>query len=161
MGVQSYYRLFCCGCGANAAAGDREGDEDGGFEAFDDKGAAEAGPRGLSWAQVEAMTGRFTSAVVGEGGFSTVYLARLSGGALAAVKVHRSSERLHRVFRQELDALQRVRHPHIVRLLAFCDQQGGSSPRLCSALLSRAPPSAPSLCCADGRFWPFFHPNRR
>lgn len=122
MGVQSYYRLFCCGCGANAAAGDREGDEDGGFEAFDDKGL-EAGPRGLSWAQVEAMTGRFTSAVVGEGGFSTVYLARLSGGALAAVKVHRSSERLHRVFRQELDALRRVRHPHIVRLLAFCDQQ--------------------------------------
>jgi serine/threonine protein kinase len=28
------------------------------------------------------------------------------------------------VFRQELDALQRVRHPHIVRLLGFCDQQG-------------------------------------
>ncbi|XP_066386813.1 salt tolerance receptor-like cytoplasmic kinase 1 [Miscanthus floridulus] len=124
MGVQRY-RFFCCGCGANAAAGgDREGEDDGDFGAFDDKAekGVEAGPRGLSWAQVEAMTGGFTSAVVGEGGFSTVYLARLSG-ALAAVKVHRSSERLHRVFRQELDALQRVRHPHIVRLLAFCDQQ--------------------------------------
>ncbi|OEL37137.1 putative receptor-like protein kinase [Dichanthelium oligosanthes] len=127
MGVQRY-RFFCCGCGANAAAGDREGDEDGdyfGAGVFDEKaekGAEQAGPRGLSWAQVEAMTGGFTSAVVGEGGFSTVYLARLSG-ALAAVKVHRSSERLHRVFRQELDALQRVRHPHIVRLLGFCDQQ--------------------------------------
>jgi serine/threonine protein kinase len=134
MGVQRY-RFFCCGCGANAAAGDREGDDDGDFGVFDDKVAekgVEAGPRGLSWAQVEAMTGGFTSAVVGEGGFSTVYLARLSG-ALAAVKVHRSSERLHRVFRQELDALHRVRHPHIVRLLAFCDQQGGSSPLLASA----------------------------
>ncbi|KAJ1294838.1 hypothetical protein BS78_01G177000 [Paspalum vaginatum] len=125
MGAQRY-RFFCCGCGANAAAGDREGDEDGDFgagvlEEKLDKGP-EAGPRGLSWAQVEAMTGRFTSAVVGEGGFSTVYLAPLSG-ALAAVKVHRSSERLHRVFRQELETLQRVRHPHIVRLLAFCDQQ--------------------------------------
>ncbi|CAN6287736.1 unnamed protein product [Urochloa humidicola] len=116
MGVQRY-KLFLCGCGANAAAGD--GEED--FAAFEEK-VAEAGPRGLSWAQVEAMTAGFTSAVVGEGGFSTVYLARLSG-ALAAVKVHRSSERLHRVFRQELDALQRLRHPHIVRLLAFCDQQ--------------------------------------
>ncbi|CAN6282487.1 unnamed protein product [Urochloa humidicola] len=123
MGVQRY-KLFFCGCGANAAAGDREvADDDADFGAvFDEKATAEAGPRSLSWAQVEAMTGRFTSAVVGEGGFSTVYLARLSG-ALAAVKVHRSSERLHRVFRQELDALQRVRHPHIVRLLAFCDQQ--------------------------------------
>ncbi|PAN46490.1 hypothetical protein PAHAL_9G189200 [Panicum hallii] len=123
MGVQRY-RFFCCGCGANAAAGDREGDDDGDFGAFEEKveKGAEAGPRGLSWAQVEAMTGGFTSAVVGEGGFSTVYLARLSG-ALAAVKVHRSSERLHRVFRQELDTLQRVRHPHIVRLLAFCEQQ--------------------------------------
>ncbi|KAG2547884.1 hypothetical protein PVAP13_9KG130400 [Panicum virgatum] len=123
MGAQRY-RFFFCGCGANAAAGDREGDDDGDFGAFGEKAekGAEAGPRGLSWAQVEAMTGGFTSAVVGEGGFSTVYLARLSG-ALAAVKVHRSSERLHRVFRQELDALQRVRHPHIVRLLAFCEQQ--------------------------------------
>ena len=61
-----------------------------------------------------------------EGDFSTVYLARLSGGSkseLAAVKVHRScSERLRRAFRQELDALLRVHQPHIVRLLAFCDQ---------------------------------------
>nr|CAB3494198.1 unnamed protein product [Digitaria exilis]CAB3499153.1 unnamed protein product [Digitaria exilis] len=121
MGVQRY-RFFLCACGANAAAGDLEGDDDFVFEDEKVEKGAEAGPRGLSWAQVEAMTGRFTSAVVGEGGFSTVYLARLSG-ALAAVKVHRSSERLHRVFRQELDALQRVHHPHIVRLLAFCDQQ--------------------------------------
>ena len=69
------------------------------------------------------MTGGFTSAVVDEGSFSTFYLARLAG-SLAAVKVHRSSERLQRAFRQELDALLRVRHPHIVRLLGFCDQRG-------------------------------------
>ncbi|KAF0915103.1 hypothetical protein E2562_033692 [Oryza meyeriana var. granulata] len=116
------YRFLCCGCGANtAAAGERERDEDadygGEVEGFGEDGGKEAavGARRLSWAQVEAMTGGFTSAVVGEGGFSTVYLARISG-ALAAVKVHRSSERLHHVFRQELDALLRVRHPHIVRL---------------------------------------------
>ncbi|GJN19888.1 hypothetical protein PR202_gb07203 [Eleusine coracana subsp. coracana] len=130
MGIQRY-KLFLCGCGVNAAAAarDLDGDDDdldccSGADAFGEKGCGgEAGaPRRLSLAQVEAMTGRFTSAVVGEGGFSTVYLARLSG-ALAAVKVHRSSERLHRVFRQELDTLLRVRHPHIVRLLAFCDQQ--------------------------------------
>jgi len=115
--------LLCCGCGVavggRAAAAFGDGDTDDGQPGTKQSTAA----RQLSWAQVEAMTGGFTSAVVGEGGFSTVYLARLSG-ALAAVKVHRSSERLYRVFRQELDALQRVRHPHIVRLLAFCEQQG-------------------------------------
>ncbi|RCV46926.1 hypothetical protein SETIT_9G570300v2 [Setaria italica] len=124
--------LLCCGCGGSAAAvaaggrggfgdtADRPGTKD---PAGDGKMmAAPASARQLSWAQVEAMTGGFTSAVVGEGGFSTVYLARLAG-SLAAVKVHRSSERLHRAFRQELDALLRVRHPHIVRLLAFCDQR--------------------------------------
>ncbi|BAH94968.1 Os10g0516200 [Oryza sativa Japonica Group] len=145
------YRFLCCGCGGNmaaSAAGDRGCDDDadcgggsggGGFgeEEEGGKGGVAGAARRLSWAQVEAMTGGFTSAVVGEGGFSTVYLARVAG-ALAAVKVHRSSERLHRVFRQELDALLRVRHPHIVRLLAFCEQQGG----LGAPVLARASPRA-------------------
>ncbi|GJN41496.1 hypothetical protein PR202_gn00879 [Eleusine coracana subsp. coracana] len=96
MGIQRY-KLFLCGCGVNAAAAAR--DLDGDDDDLDCCSGADA---------------------FGEKG--TVYLARLSG-ALAAVKVHRSSERLHRVFRQELDTLLRVRHPHIVRLLAFCDQQ--------------------------------------
>ncbi|OEL16107.1 putative receptor-like protein kinase [Dichanthelium oligosanthes] len=114
--------LLCCGCGGSAAAVTVGGR--GAFGDTADRPVAKdtAVARQLSWAQVEAMTGGFTSAVVGEGGFSTVYLARLAG-SLAAVKVHRSSERLHRAFRQELDALLRVRHPHIVRLLAFCDQR--------------------------------------
>ncbi|KAL6659956.1 hypothetical protein ACP70R_002078 [Stipagrostis hirtigluma subsp. patula] len=127
--------LLCCGCGGGAAAAATAVGGRGAFVDTADQlpagarnaaGKAAAAPaataRQLSWAQVEAMTGGFTSAVVGEGGFSTVYLARLAG-SLAAVKVHRSSERLHRAFRQELDALLRVRHPHIVRLLAFCDQR--------------------------------------
>ena len=113
------YRFFFCGCGANAAGRDMEVDEEEADYGVS-KGGDEVGTRQLSWPQVERMTGGFTSAVVGEGGFSTVYLARLSG-ALAAVKVHRSSERLHRVFRQELETLLRIRHPHIVRLLGFCE----------------------------------------
>uniref|UniRef100_A0A453JDT4 Protein kinase domain-containing protein n=1 Tax=Aegilops tauschii subsp. strangulata TaxID=200361 RepID=A0A453JDT4_AEGTS len=120
------FPLLCCGCGGDGVAtgvGPRGA-------AINDTNvqqtAGKGGARQLSWAQVEAMTSGFTSAVVGEGGFSTVYLARLAGSGssqLAAVKVHRSSERLRRAFRQELDALLRVRHPHIVRLLAFCDQR--------------------------------------
>ncbi|KAF8780365.1 hypothetical protein HU200_001477 [Digitaria exilis] len=108
--------LLCCGGGGGGGVVGGRGALGGG------DGGTKEDARQVSWAEVEAMTGGFTSAVVGEGGFSTVYLARL-GGSLAAVKVHRgSSERLHRAFRQELHALLRVgRHPHIVRLLAFSD----------------------------------------
>lgn len=120
------HRLLCCGGGVATAPGRFAGDAIADHQqaaAGAKNVAATSSARQLSWAQVEAMTRGFTSAVVGEGGFSTVYLGRVAG-SLAAVKVHRSSERLQRAFRQELDALLRVRHPHIVRLLAFCDQRG-------------------------------------
>ncbi|KAG1360795.1 salt tolerance receptor-like cytoplasmic kinase 1 [Cocos nucifera] len=83
--------------------------------------------RRYGWLEVESLTGNFTAAVIGEGGFSIVYLARLPGAtapsSLAAVKVHRSGERLHRAFLQELDVLLRLSHPRIVRLLGFCDDR--------------------------------------
>ncbi|TVU33700.1 hypothetical protein EJB05_25533, partial [Eragrostis curvula] len=82
-------------------------------------------PRRLTWKEVEALTGCFDeAAVVGRGGSSVVYLARLRHGAPVAVKVHRWSsggERRLRAFRQELDLLRRIRHPHIVALLAYSD----------------------------------------
>ncbi|WVZ86580.1 hypothetical protein U9M48_033336 [Paspalum notatum var. saurae] len=87
--------------------------------AGEDVGAA----RQLAWAEVETATGGFSSKVVGRGGFSTVYLASLSSSRLGAVKVHCSSERLHRAFRRELDVLLSLRHPHIVRLLGYCDER--------------------------------------
>lgn len=85
--------------------------------------------RRYGWMEVESLTTIFTTTVIGEGGFSIVYLARLPCGAaasssLAAVKVHRSGERLHRAFLQELDVLLRLRHPRIVRLLGYCDDRG-------------------------------------
>ncbi|OEL25430.1 putative receptor-like protein kinase [Dichanthelium oligosanthes] len=88
-------------------------------------------PRRLTWREVEAMTGGFDeAAVVGRGGSSIVYLARLRDGAPVAVKVHRwcGGERRLRAFRQELDLLRRLRHPHIVGLLAFSDdhEEGGA-----------------------------------
>ncbi|KAL6848410.1 hypothetical protein ACP4OV_021704 [Aristida adscensionis] len=100
--------------------------------------AAAAGPAGgkeearrLTWREVEALTGGFDeAAVVGRGGSSTVYLARLRDGSPAAVKVQRwcGGERRLRAFRQELDLLRRLRHPHIVALLAFSDdhEEGGA-----------------------------------
>lgn len=79
--------------------------------------------RRLDWAEVESVTGGFSSRVIGQGGFSTVYLASLTSSRLGAVKVQRSSERLHRLFRHELDVLLSLRHPHVVRLLAYCDER--------------------------------------
>ncbi|KAG6507705.1 hypothetical protein ZIOFF_033056 [Zingiber officinale] len=85
----------------------------------------EAVPRRMGWAEVESATGKFSpSAVVGEGGSSTVYLARLPDSSLAALKLHRPCERLHHAFRLELDLLLRLCHPHIVRLLGYCDDRG-------------------------------------
>ncbi|KAF8028112.1 hypothetical protein BT93_E0884 [Corymbia citriodora subsp. variegata] len=91
--------------------------------------AAEAAVKRLEWGEIERITGRF-SEVVGEGGFSTVYMGRFPGcgegfaaaAAAAAVKVHcGGGERLSLAFKQELDVLLRLEHQNIVRLLGYCD----------------------------------------
>jgi serine/threonine protein kinase len=95
-----------------------------GLELQPEDESATAAARQLTWSEVEAATDGFTSRVIGHGGFSTVYLASLpTSGRLGAVKVHCSSERLHRAFRQELHVLLSLRHPHVVRLLGYCDAQ--------------------------------------
>ncbi|XP_065047232.1 uncharacterized protein LOC135678398 isoform X2 [Musa acuminata AAA Group] len=80
------------------------------------------------WQEVEALLGdRAAAAVIGEGGFSTVYLARLPDSTLAALKVYAGGggDLPRRAFRQELDVLLRLRHPRIVRLLAYSDDREG------------------------------------
>ncbi|GJN21718.1 hypothetical protein PR202_gb09225 [Eleusine coracana subsp. coracana] len=79
----------------------------------------------FAWSEIESVTAGFSSRVIGQGGFSTVYLASLSSSRLGAVKVQRStgSERLHRAFRAELGVLLSLRHPHVVRLLGYCDDR--------------------------------------
>ncbi|ONK72709.1 uncharacterized protein A4U43_C04F22310 [Asparagus officinalis] len=69
-----------------------------------------------------------TSSIIGQGGFSTVYLANLANPRAAAFKVHEPSQRLYKMFRQELDVLLSIRpHPNIVRLLGYSDNCGGES----------------------------------
>ncbi|EHA8590365.1 salt tolerance receptor-like cytoplasmic kinase 1 [Cocos nucifera] len=101
----------------------------------------DAAPRRFGWTEIESLTGNFaSSAAIGEGGSSTVYLAALPS-SLAALKVLRSSERLHRAFRLELDVLLRLRHPHIVRLLGFCDDRGKPKAPVTCYLLQIPKPS--------------------
>ncbi|KAJ6724215.1 hypothetical protein OIU85_022168 [Salix viminalis] len=78
--------------------------------------------RKYSWSEIEKLSMNF-SQIVGSGGFSTVYLAHLSGSSIGAIKIHCQSEYLHRVFKQELDILLQLQHDNIVKLLGYCDNQ--------------------------------------
>ncbi|CAN6974544.1 unnamed protein product [Brassica rapa subsp. trilocularis] len=73
-----------------------------------------------TWDDVESLTSNF-SRLIGSGGYSSIYLARLSGAKKAAFKVHVGSHRLYQVFRSELEILLRLQHPHIVKLLGYFD----------------------------------------
>lgn len=82
--------------------------------------------RKFKWDEIKDATKDF-SRLIGQGGFSNVYLANLSGNnssTLGAVKIHVGSDRLNQVFRQELDILLRLRHDNIVKLLGYCDDLG-------------------------------------
>ncbi|KAB5534885.1 hypothetical protein DKX38_017971 [Salix brachista] len=78
--------------------------------------------RKYSWSEIEKLSMNF-SQIVGSGGFSTVYLAHLSGSSIGAIKIHCQSDYLHRVFKQELDILLQLQHDNIVKLLGYCDNQ--------------------------------------
>ncbi|OIT24405.1 PREDICTED: probable receptor-like protein kinase At4g10390 [Nicotiana attenuata] len=63
-----------------------------------------------------------TSKLIACGGFSTVYLAEFPNSTLGAVKImDSSSERLNRIYKQELDILLQIQHDNIVKLLDHCD----------------------------------------
>lgn len=76
-----------------------------------------------SWDDVEALTSNF-SRLIGSGGYSSIYMARLSSSAKGALKVHVSSHRLYKIFKLELDILLRLQHPNIVKLLGYFDDSG-------------------------------------
>ncbi|RZC69426.1 hypothetical protein C5167_032523 [Papaver somniferum] len=81
-------------------------------------------PRRFTWEEIEGLTMNFSSRVVGEGGFSTIYLSHFSDSILGALKIHGgNSERLNRMFKQELEVLLHIRHHNIVSLLGYCDEK--------------------------------------
>ncbi|GAA0153459.1 hypothetical protein LIER_11693 [Lithospermum erythrorhizon] len=83
------------------------------------------GVRKFSFEEMEMVTlNFFDSRVIGFGGFSTVYLAHFSDSTLGAIKVYSSgSDRLTRIYRQELEILLKLDHDHIVKLLGYCDDK--------------------------------------
>ncbi|GJR25957.1 reverse transcriptase domain-containing protein [Tanacetum coccineum] len=81
--------------------------------------------KAFSWDEITKASKNF-SKVIGSGGFSTVYLARLAG-VLTAVKIQSScTDRLARIHDQELQILLTLQHhPNIVNFLGHssCDNQ--------------------------------------
>ncbi|KAL2611566.1 hypothetical protein R1flu_023258 [Riccia fluitans] len=73
--------------------------------------------------ELEAATDGFAEGnVLGEGGYGIVYRGHLPDGTLIAVKklLNNSRGQAEKEFRVEVDAIGRVRHKNLVRLLGYC-----------------------------------------
>ncbi|XP_039062493.1 probable receptor-like protein kinase At4g10390 [Hibiscus syriacus] len=76
----------------------------------------------FTWDEIKDFTKDF-SRLIGQGGFSNVYLANLPCSALGAVKIHVGNDWLNQVFKQELDIVTRLQHDNIVKFIGYCDDQ--------------------------------------
>ncbi|XP_019158943.1 PREDICTED: probable receptor-like protein kinase At4g10390 [Ipomoea nil] len=87
--------------------------------------AAAVAVRRFSREEVGRLAANFArSRVIAYGGFSTVYLGKFTDSTLAAMKIiDGSSERLQRIFRQELEILLKIRHDNIVKILGFSEDE--------------------------------------
>lgn len=78
--------------------------------------------RKFSWEEIVSLSSNL-STVIGQGGYSTVYLAEFADTKRGALKIYPNSERLNRIFKAELDILLHLRHENIVQLLGYCDNE--------------------------------------
>ncbi|XVE78557.1 hypothetical protein DITRI_Ditri13aG0155200 [Diplodiscus trichospermus] len=81
--------------------------------------------RHFSLAEIKAATNNFCPvSIIGRGGFGSVYKGTLDGEVMVAVK--RLSVSLlqgRREFRNEVQMLCQLRHPHLISLIGFCHEQ--------------------------------------
>lgn len=81
------------------------------------------GFRKFSYKEIRKATEDF-NAVIGRGGFGTVYKAEFSNGLVAAVKkMNKSSEQAEDEFCREIELLARLHHRHLVALKGFCNKK--------------------------------------
>ncbi|KAL2333386.1 hypothetical protein Fmac_014599 [Flemingia macrophylla] len=75
----------------------------------------------MSWEELARATNNFSPhLIVGDGSFSLVYKAQLSTGAVVAVKkLYPDAFQGFREFTAEMEALSRLRHPNIVKILGY------------------------------------------
>ncbi|XWS36839.1 hypothetical protein CRYUN_Cryun20dG0120200 [Craigia yunnanensis] len=62
--------------------------------------------------------------IIGKGGFGIVYIGTIGDGTMVVVKRYQSgTSQGVREFRNEVQLLYQLRHPHLVSLLGFCHEQ--------------------------------------
>ncbi|CAH9099092.1 unnamed protein product [Cuscuta epithymum] len=90
----------------------------------DDAPGGEKGVRVYSGQELERFSANFSrSRVIAYGGFSTVYLGKFPDLTLAAIKtIDSSSDRLQRIFKQELEILLKIKHDNIVKILGYSEE---------------------------------------
>ncbi|WCJ36823.1 PR5-like receptor kinase [Euphorbia peplus] len=76
-------------------------------------------PVRYSYSQIKKMTSRFKDKL-GEGGYGSVYKAKLRSGRFAAVKMLGKSKANGQDFINEVGSIGRVHHVNVVQLIGFC-----------------------------------------
>ncbi|XP_025697248.1 uncharacterized protein [Arachis hypogaea] len=87
------------------------------------KGYEFLAPKRFSYSEVKRMTNLFRDKL-GQGGYGTVYKARLTNGRQVAVKILTESKGNGEEFINEVASISRTSHVNIVSLLGFCYDQG-------------------------------------
>ncbi|XP_037465543.1 uncharacterized protein LOC119337485 isoform X3 [Triticum dicoccoides] len=86
----------------------------------------DAYPRALPFSLLEQITNGFSDEhIIGRGGFSVVYMGKLSNGAVA-VKRLTHAYRHEAAFQREVECLVKTRHKSIIRFLGYCSDTQGS-----------------------------------
>ncbi|GBG83853.1 hypothetical protein CBR_g37652 [Chara braunii] len=76
--------------------------------------------------ELSAATGGFDkSHLLGSGGFSRVFKAKLKDGQIVAVKIldHRPGHQEDKEFLMEVELLSRLHHVHLVKLIGYCAER--------------------------------------
>ncbi|KAJ0228708.1 U box domain-containing protein [Hirschfeldia incana] len=78
-----------------------------------------------SWEEIAAATSDFSEDLkIGMGAYGTVYKCNLHNTTGAVKVFHAGETQLSKQFRQELEILSKIRHPHLVLLLGACPERG-------------------------------------
>ncbi|KAM7478396.1 hypothetical protein LguiA_026609 [Lonicera macranthoides] len=83
--------------------------------------------RRFSLAEIKSATRNFDeNLVIGQGGFGNVYKGYIDDGAtaIAIKRLNPTSNQGVREFETEIELLSKLRHPHLVSLIGYCDENG-------------------------------------
>ncbi|KAF0932786.1 hypothetical protein E2562_012122 [Oryza meyeriana var. granulata] len=79
----------------------------------------------FTWEEIDSATSSFADYLkIGTGANGTVYKGYLNHSAVAIKVLHSNDNSSNKHFRQELEVLGKIRHPHLLMLLGACPERG-------------------------------------